>query len=108
MLVRLGWSSLLRSSPTEGELGLIHAHRPAPTAILFHRQRLREIRRLNGIVWADTLPYIGESCQSGGGPRRPFSELARSIGVSGAGAGGLGGHSSWAARMARPKPHPQI
>ena len=62
------------------------AHRPAPTTTLFHCQRqLKKIRRrLNGIVWADTLPYIGES--GGSGPRRPFSE-ARSIGVSEAGAG---------------------
>ena len=39
------------------------AHRPAPTTTLFHCQRqLKKIRRrLNGIVWADTLPYIGES-----------------------------------------------
>ena len=81
--IKLGWSWLLRS-PTEGEPRPIHAHRPAPTAILFHCQRLEKIRRLNGIVWADTLPYIGESGRSG--PRRPFSE-ARSIGVSEAGAG---------------------
>ena len=39
------------------------AHRPAPTTTLFHCQRqLKKIRRrLNGIVWADTLPYIRES-----------------------------------------------
>ena len=76
MAIKLGWSWLLRS-PTEGEPRPIHAHRPAPTAILFHCQRLEKIRRLNGIVWADTSPYIGESGRSG--PRRPFSE-ARSSG----------------------------
>ena len=70
MLIKLRWSWLLRS-PTEGEpRPMIHAQRPAPTAILFHRQRLlQNIRRLNGIVWADTLPYIGESWWSGLGGR---------------------------------------
>ena len=39
--IKLGcWSWLLRS-PTEGEPRPIHAHRPAPTAILFHFQRQR-------------------------------------------------------------------